>query len=203
MSVESHGNRRGQVHPVGTDRQRPDAVDALFRPTPLAQGVDVGRLLASSANSEPTPGPVFDEASFGMAKGDAEHRRWRPGRRLAENGPPVRVARETRDGLICQMVKPHPRNRVRPTAYRSLARQHSGLPGTYVCTHQGARNTSTSRRQQGVGLLFAPATTGTFGGAAEPRTVGGGDEAFRVTLPGLIFAAKSVSLSGKKWGSSG
>jgi len=34
--------------------------------------------MASGANSEPTPGPVFDEASSGTAKGDAEYRRWRP-----------------------------------------------------------------------------------------------------------------------------
>ena len=158
MSVESHGNRRGQVHPVGTDRQRPDAVDALFRPTPLAQGVDVGRLLASSANSEPTPGPVFDEASSGPARGDAEYRRWAPGRRIAKNGPPVRVARK-RKGLIRRMMNAEPRNSARPTAYRSLAREHSGLLGTYACTHQGARNTSTSRHQQGVGPLFGPAAT--------------------------------------------
>ena len=158
MSVESHGNRRGQVHPVGTDRQRPDAVDALFRPTPLAQGVDVGRLLASSANSEPTPGPVFDEASSGMAKGDAEHRRWQPGRRIAKNGPPGRVAQRTERSHSSQM-NADPRNSARPTAHRSLARKHPGLLGTYVCTHQDARNTSTSRHQQGVGPLFPPDTT--------------------------------------------
>ena len=115
-------------------------------------------LVASGANSEPTPGPVFDEASSGTAKGDAEYRRWRPGRRIAKNGPPVRVARKQK-GLIRRMMNAEPRNSARPTAYRSLAREHSGLLGTYVCTHQGARNTSTSRHQQGVGPLFAPAAT--------------------------------------------
>ena|GEM_PF-6334 len=114
--------------------------------------------MASGANREPTPGPVFDEASSGTARGDAEYRRWAPGRRIAKNGPPVRVARK-RKGLIRRMMNAEPRNSARPTAYRSLAREHSGLLGTYACTHQGARNTSTSRHQQGVGPLFGPAAT--------------------------------------------
>ena len=124
-------------------------------------------LVASGANSEPTPGPVFDEASSGPARGDAEYRRWRPGRRIAKNGPPVRIARKQK-GLIRRMMNAEPRNSARPTAYRSLAREHSDLLGTYVCTHQGARNTSTSRHQQGVGPLFAPATTSRR--AAMPRS---------------------------------
>ena len=115
-------------------------------------------LVAAGANSESTPGPVFDEASSGTAKGDAEYRRWRPGRRIAKNGPPVRVARKQK-GLIRRMMNAEPRNSARPTAYRSLAREHSGLLGTYVCTHRGGRNTSTSRHQQGVGPLFTPAAT--------------------------------------------
>jgi len=119
-------------------------------------------LVASGANSEPTPGPVFDEASSGTAKGDAEYRRWRPGRRIAKNDPPVRVARKQK-GPIRRMMNAEPRNGARPTAYRSLAREHSGLLGTYVCTHQGTRNTSTSRHQQGVGPLFAPAATRRMG----------------------------------------
>jgi hypothetical protein len=114
--------------------------------------------VASGANSEPTPGPVFDEASPGTARGDAEYRRWRPGRRIAENGPPVRVARKQK-GLIRRMMNTEARNSARPTAHRSLAREHSDLLGTYVCTHQSARNTSTPRHQQGVGPLFAPAAT--------------------------------------------
>ena len=114
--------------------------------------------MASGANSEPTPGPVFDEASSGPAKGDAEYRRWRPGRRIAKNGPPVRVARKQK-GLIRRMMNAERRNSARPTACRSLAREHSGLLGTYVCTDQGARNTSTSRHQQGAGPLFTPAAT--------------------------------------------
>ena len=69
-------------------------------------------LVASGANSEPTPGPVFDEASSGRAKGDAEHRRWRPGRRIAKNGPPVRVARK-QEGLIRRMMNAEPRNSAR------------------------------------------------------------------------------------------
>jgi hypothetical protein len=112
-------------------------------------------LVASGANSEPDPGPVFDEASSGTAKGDAEYRRWRPGRRIAKNGSPVRVARKQK-GLIRRMMNAEPGNSARPTAYRSLAREHSGLLGTYVCMHQGARNTSTSRHQQGGGRYSPP-----------------------------------------------
>ena len=115
-------------------------------------------LVASGANGEPTPGPVFDEASSGTAKGDAEYRRWRPGRRIAKNGPPVRVARKQK-GPIRRMMNTEPGNSARPAAYRPLAREHSGRLGTYVCTHRGPRDTSTSRHQQGVGPLFAPVAT--------------------------------------------
>jgi len=56
----------------------------------------------AGGNKGTPPGPVSDEALSGGAKGDAEHRCCRPGRRIAENGPPALVIYHT-----CETSLPH------------------------------------------------------------------------------------------------